>query len=421
MADFQTIADAHIGADELSDRISVSSSLDLNPSTPGGAFVKEWEASGYSTDANTLMAAATSAMGNGSKTSQEAAKMALRTGQITAAACAVTGVGTAIAPLCGVIGGAFGAISAYTGSIFGRVNKAEAELRQVWAQADIALAESLCAIAVAATQTLGTAISVEESGWILRAALIGLGYSDTADRMWGAGTFGSSNTCSSIWWSNYPCKGQVAGGLSEDRFSWHIIETWMIKDKYGNCVDQGDYKSDLCGKASTCDERTKRMAATISDLFEGLGVVLAALINMADEIASDQERERYRQATESSSQQVAQAAVEMQRAYGEAMHQKVLKQARKDRLLESGFSNEDAEWISESLDGTTKALVLVDRYSYSPNRAASTVGFARDRGQGALKRSYELAVWWAKNWKWLTFGGLAVAGSAGAAYWHWRR
>jgi hypothetical protein len=136
MADFQTIADAHIGADELSDRISVSSSLDLNPSTPGGAFVKKWEASGYSTDANTLMAAATSAMGNGSKTSQEAAKMALRTGQITAAACAVTGVGTAIAPLCGVIGGAFGAISAY---IFGRVNEAEAELRQVWAQADISV------------------------------------------------------------------------------------------------------------------------------------------------------------------------------------------------------------------------------------------------------------------------------------------
>jgi hypothetical protein len=257
----------------------------------------------------------------------------------------------------------------------------------------------------------GSAMTMEQAGWLLKEALEALGYKETSDKIWGA------NICSNMCWSNYPCAEDsesypgVEGGYSGGRSCWRLIENWwMLKKKdYGSCVDSSDYRTkDLCGTKSTCRDRIKRMGQIVEHMGQATALVLATLINMADE----QERERYLLATESSSQAVLDAAVAMQHDYGEYMHQQVLKQKRKERLLASGFSDDDAEWISESLDGTAKALVLVDKYSYSPSRATSIIGSARDQGRGSLQRAYARAVWWAKYWIWVLAGaGTAIGGS----------
>lgn len=276
--------------DDLTRRIMAQ--VDLNPNTPGGAMLNRWEREGFATDTGTLTAVAIDALGKGSTTAKQMAAGAKQVGSIATTACAVSGVGTALTPVCGAVGATLGAT---LGAIAARSKKrTQARMDLIHATNEVwgVTMECLCIIAKTQKNMLGLTINMEQATVLLKQALIAMGETTIAGRIYHDSKFsGGPSICDDNHLNN-PCWREVPSGTSSPRGAKaRYIETWMLKAGYGKCFSQGDLikafqGADLkkaCGTMDTCRTRISRMKDVAFTIAKATARVIATTTNIAHE------------------------------------------------------------------------------------------------------------------------------------------
>lgn len=300
---------------QLEDSISLDQ---LNPNTPGGAAAEKWAESGYDTSEETIGAIALAALMKGkSQTAQYAAKGAQTAGTLFAGFCAVTPAAPA-APLCGLMGSGLGAAAGILGSAYDRL----AGVTKNQARTDLALSVSAvrkmvygicCSLGKAYYQIYGEKLDYGDAIYLLKLALIELGYKATADNIREL----ASGKIIKIISKNFPesrCDPKyITASYAQDRINslkrvnpslaneiekmqpvamWIYSPTWTlhggsISYSHSTVKDQKEW----CDKLNECRDKIRDVKKEGESILEASELVLASFINMEDEIESEIEKE----------------------------------------------------------------------------------------------------------------------------------